>query len=78
VIASAAQVTFNAANAIVPANPWEYLASADLDGDGKADSVWRNTSNGEIWAWMMNGPVIASAARVAQGLTGNWVVQGMK
>lgn len=28
---------------------------ADLDGDGKGDLLWRNTSNGAIEYWRMNG-----------------------
>jgi hypothetical protein len=34
----------------------------DLDGDGKADLVWRNTNDGSTAIWLMNGAVIASSA----------------
>ena len=33
----------------------------DLDGDGKADIVWRNTSSGSVEAWLMNGTALANA-----------------
>ena len=33
----------------------------DVNGDGKADLVWRHTGSGEIAIWLMNGPTIASS-----------------
>jgi hypothetical protein len=32
----------------------------DVDGDGKADLVWRNTSDGNTAIWLMNGAAIGS------------------
>jgi len=29
--------------------------SYDLNGDGKADLVWRNTDNGDVGVWLMDG-----------------------
>ncbi|HEX7153553.1 MAG TPA: FG-GAP-like repeat-containing protein [Thermoanaerobaculia bacterium] len=29
--------------------------SGSLDGDGRADLVWRNSSTGATWLWLMNG-----------------------
>ncbi len=34
---------------------WNIIAAADLNGDGKADLLWRNGSTGETAAWLMNG-----------------------
>lgn len=34
----------------------------DLDGDGRSDVVWRNTTTGEAAAWLMDGPVVVSGA----------------
>jgi 2,4-dienoyl-CoA reductase-like NADH-dependent reductase (Old Yellow Enzyme family) len=34
---------------------WRVEALRDLDNDGKADVVWRNTQNGDINGWIMNG-----------------------
>ena len=35
----------------------EYLACADIDGDGRCDLVWRNAAN-QIRAWILDGPVV--------------------
>jgi ELWxxDGT repeat protein len=32
----------------------------DLDGDGKADLIWRNTSTGDVAIWLMNGTAIGT------------------
>jgi hypothetical protein len=34
---------------------WAIVGVADFDGDGKADLLWRNTSNGQNGLWYMNG-----------------------
>lgn len=33
----------------------------DIDGDGKADLVWRNTSTGDVAIWLMKGEQIVSS-----------------
>jgi hypothetical protein len=35
-----------------------------LDGDGKADLVWRQTQTGDVIAWLMNGAVARPALSV--------------
>ena len=35
--------------------PWQITAAADMNGDGKADVLWYNTSNGYMQIWTMNG-----------------------
>jgi uncharacterized delta-60 repeat protein len=51
---------------------WSLVGAADLNGDGKDDIVWRGV-DGTVYAWLMNGGVIAS-----QGVISNpgaqWVI----
>jgi hypothetical protein len=51
---------------------WSLVGGADLNGDGKDDIVWRG-ADGTVYAWLMNGGVIAS-----QGVISNpgtvWVI----
>jgi len=35
-------------------------ASGDLNGDGTADLVWRDTTTGGVWVWLMDGPAPTS------------------
>jgi hypothetical protein len=43
------------------ANPSVTGTRNDLDGDGRADLLWRNTNNGVVAAWLMNGATIGSS-----------------
>jgi hypothetical protein len=47
-------------------------ASSDLDGDGKSDLIFRNSTTGQISAWLMNGA--ASSATAGLVPPGNWTV----
>ena len=47
----------------------------DVDGDGKADLVWRHTISGEVAIWLMDGPTIASSGLVA-GVPLDWEMAG--
>jgi hypothetical protein len=47
----------------------------DVDGDGKADLVWRHMSSGEVAIWLMNGPTIASSGHLG-GVPLAWEITG--
>jgi cytochrome c553 len=47
-------------------------APHDLNGDGKSDLVFRNSTTGQISAWLMNGSSQSSAAGLVN--PGNWTV----
>jgi len=48
----------------LPTN-WQIQDVADVNGDGRADFVWRNTNNGAVVIWVMNGTSIAASASPA-------------
>ena len=48
----------------------------DLDGDGKGDIVWRNTSNGSTALWLLNGTAIASS-NFPGGVPLTWQIAGV-
>ena len=50
---------------VVMANAaWRAELAGDLDGDGRADLVWRNATTGEVALWLMNGASFAAGAIV--------------
>ncbi|MGP0593888.1 FG-GAP-like repeat-containing protein [Nitrospira sp. T9] len=51
-------------------------ANFDLDGDGKADIVWRNINNGSTAIWFMNGTAIASSS-FPGGVPPAWEIAGI-
>jgi len=48
------------------ANPdlWKIAGHGDYDGDGRSDILWRNSSTGQNWIYLMNGASIASSVGV--------------
>ena len=48
----------------------------DLNGDGKADLVWRNTKTGDVAGWLLNGTSIATSTLLGQ-LPMDWTMSGV-
>jgi len=57
-------------------NPIGGIDIRDVNGDGKADLVWRNTSNGATAIWLMNGTAIASTG-FPGGVSLAWQIPGV-
>ncbi|MCA9420989.1 MAG: VCBS repeat-containing protein, partial [Nitrospira sp.] len=50
--------------------------SSDLNGDGKADIVWRNVRTGEVAVWLMDGGLIGSSGFLG-GVSSDWQIVGV-
>ena len=53
----------------VPAMPdasWQIAQIGDYNGDGKSDILWRNSSNGQLAEWLMNGSQVVLSGNVTQ------------
>ena len=44
----------------------------DLDGDGKADVLWRNTATGQDIGWLMNGLAVTNSGFLPTLADTNW------
>ncbi|MCA9422105.1 MAG: FG-GAP repeat protein, partial [Nitrospira sp.] len=53
---------------------WEIGQVSDLNGDGRADLIWRNTSSGTVAVWLMNGVTISSTGYPASTSL-DWQIQ---
>ena len=51
--------------------------SNDVNADGKADIVWRNTNDGSVAAWLMNGLSASSKGLLAGTPPAAWVIKGV-
>ena len=54
---------------------WQVVGLGDLDGDGKADLVWRGMQTGDVAVWLMNGVTVKQAPVVAAGVPLTWQIQ---
>ncbi|MBF0606584.1 MAG: VCBS repeat-containing protein [Magnetococcales bacterium] len=49
-------------------------SKVDLNGDGKIDVLWRNTTTGDIFAWQMHGTTIISGGYLTNAVPNNWQI----
>ncbi|WP_052566686.1 lectin-like protein [Candidatus Magnetobacterium casense] len=49
-------------------------SKVDLNGDGKADIVWLNTTSGDVAAWLMDGTKITSGGYLTNGMPNEWQI----
>ena len=64
--------TWDGSFAALPSTPtaWSMVASADFNGDGNADILWRN-DNGALAVWTMSGFSVTSSG-IAGYVDGTW------
>jgi FG-GAP repeat len=66
-------LTVSSAAALLVADPnWSVSHVADFNGDGKSDLMWRNTGDGSIVMYLVDGTTITANATLV-GL-GAWQV----
>lgn len=50
------------------------VAAADFNGDGRADILWRDTSNSNLTMWFMNGPSVIGTASLYHVTDPNYAI----
>lgn len=57
---------------------WRVRAVADVNGDGRADLVWRHSVSGDLVVWFMNGSTVSSFSYLSNPRVAdqNWQLVG--
>ncbi len=55
---------------------WKILGAPDLDGNGRSDILWRNSTTGQVYAMLMNGAAIASQGMLYTEPNTTWKIVG--
>ena len=43
---------------------YDIVGTGDFDGDGKSDILWRHTTLGDVWVWLMDGATLTPGGQV--------------
>ncbi|NEO03809.1 MAG: hypothetical protein F6K50_53575 [Moorea sp. SIO3I7] len=56
---------------------WQMQGAGDLDNDGDADILWRNTQNQDVYYWRMEGSEYVESVLIASlPISGEWEIRG--
>jgi len=58
-------------------SPWVVAGFGDFDGNGTSDVLWRNTSSGENYVYLMDGATILSEGFIRTVADMSWSVAGV-
>ena len=61
----------------VPDQNWQVVWFGDFDGDGNGDLLWRNSSTGENYIYLMNGKDVAGEGYIRTVADQNWRIAGV-
>lgn len=58
---------------------WKIEGTGDLNGDGYMDVIWRNTSNGQVAAWLESptGPLAEALLSIGSVTDQSWQIRGV-
>jgi ELWxxDGT repeat protein len=65
-ITSSGAITLDG-TAVNPGATWSIVGISDFNGDGNADVLWRNSADGTLVDWTMNGTTITSSSVLSAG-----------
>ena len=57
-------------------NPQSFANPGDFNGDCKSDILWRNSSSGQDYVWLMNGTALTTAGSPGTAAS-PWTIQGV-
>ncbi|NEO23173.1 MULTISPECIES: VCBS repeat-containing protein [unclassified Moorena] len=65
-------------NLVVPEDGlWQMEGAGDLDNDGDADILWRNTQNQDVYYWRMDGTEYVESVFIDSApISGEWEIRG--
>ena len=63
----------------VPLPDWQIVGTGDYDGDGRSDILWRNSSSGDNYVFLMNGTAVQPGSNHTNAVPDtDWQVQNPK